>query len=81
MKIELKTNENKYLEFTIKDNDGEYFNLTDYVATMQIQKYGESTLSVNSGCSISNAADGKVMYLYNSTLTAGEYSGEIELTS
>ena len=79
--IELKTNENKYIEFIIKDSDNDRFNLTDMVATIQIQKYGESTLSVNTGCNITDATNGELRYLYDGALPVGDYKGEIELTT
>jgi len=79
--IELKTNESKYIEFIIKDSDNERFNLTDMVATIQIQKYGETTLIVNTACTITDATNGELKYLYEGNLSVGDYKGEIELTT
>ena len=79
--FQLKNNEYKYLEFTIKDSDKELFNLTDMVATIQIQKYGETSLSVSTACQITDATNGECRYLYDGALSVGDYKGEIELTT
>jgi hypothetical protein len=76
----VKNNENKYLTFTVKDEDNEYFNLTGFVATIQIQKYGESSLNVSSSCNVNIPLDGKCRYLYDGTLSVGNYKAEIEFT-
>ena len=79
--IELKSNEKKYIEFIIKDSDLERFNLTSIDATIQIQKYGESTLVITNTCEVTSAVDGECRWLYGGTLSTGDYKAEIELTT
>ena len=77
--LTLKDSEVKYLEFTIKDTEGNKVDLTGYSATLQVQKYGSSTLDINSACEITDATNGKVRYLYNQDLSPGNYRAEIEI--
>jgi len=79
--IILKTNEKKYLEFTIKDYEGDLLDLTTFSATIQIQKYGDTTLSVNTACSITTPIDGLCRYLYDGSLTVGMYKAEVEVSN
>ena len=79
--LRLKKSEKKYLEFIIKDADGYRLDLTGCVATIQIQKYGESTLRINSAMEITDATEGECRYLYQGQLPTGEYKGEIEITT
>jgi hypothetical protein len=78
--LELKANESKYLTFTIKDANDEVFDLTDTLSTIQLQKYGQSTLIVNEGCAIVSAINGTCKWLYRGALNAGMYRAEIEIT-
>jgi hypothetical protein len=79
--LTIKQNENKFIEFTIRDNDGNPFTLTSMVATIQVQKYGQSTLILSAACEITSAANGELRWNYNSALSVGEYKAEIEVTT
>ncbi len=79
MTITIKNNEKKYLEFTIRDSDDNIMDLTNCDATIQLQKYGESSLSVSTSCTITDATGGICKYLYNGSLTTGMYKAEIEI--
>ena len=77
--LEIITGQTIYLEFTIKDSDGNYFDLTGASATLQVKKYGESTLRINGSCEIHDPTNGKCRYLYQDDLPTGDYQGELEI--
>lgn len=78
--IVVKTNEKKYIEFVIRDEDMTYPDLTGVVATIDLQKYGTSTLSVSEECDTTYASESKCRWLYNGSLDPGLYKAEVELT-
>jgi len=78
--FQLKDSEVKYLEFTIKDADGNYFDLTGSTIRFQVMKYGESTLRLNGACEITDATNGKCRYLYSGNLPVGSYKAELEIS-
>jgi len=77
----LKSSEHKYLEFTIKDADLNYVDLNGCDVTLQVQKYGSSSLSINAPCEIVDPDHGKVRYLYEGELSPGYYKAEIEISN
>jgi len=79
--LRLKKSEKKYIQFIIKDEDDNRLDLTGCEATLQIQKYGESTLRVNSSLNITDATEGECRYYYQGNLPVGYYKGEIEVTT
>jgi len=77
--LTLKDSEQKYLEFTRKDDNGNYIDLSGCSVTLQVQKYGESSLAISSPCEVISPSDGKVRYLYEGELTPGHYRAELEV--
>ena len=61
--IELKNNEEKYIEFIIEDYNGERFDLSSINATIQLKKYGDTTLSVDTACLVTNPTNGICKWL------------------
>ena len=81
MDLELKATEKKYIQFIIKDADGNLYNLSGCSATIQIQKYGESTVSLTKSLSISDPTNGVCQMYYDGDLNPGDYRAEIEITT
>ena len=77
--LEIKAGQTIYLEFIIKDADGNYFNLTGASATLQVKKYGESTLRIDGSCEVHEPLLGKCRYLYQDDLPPGDYQAELEI--
>ena len=77
----IKTTENKYLEFVIRDDDGDIFSLSGMNATINIQRHGTATLATSNSCEVTNATAGECRYLYDGSLSAGDYKAEIVITN
>jgi len=71
------------LEAQLQDEDGDPVSLSDAASVdFHMMQYGESTLKVNSAATISNVAQGIVVYEWSSgdTDTSGIFKAEFEVT-
>jgi len=86
MSIEIKRKEAKTLTFTIRDNNGDVLDVSDPTTVDFVVKDrpGGSTIisKQNSDFDKTNAADGKVSVVLDSTDTdyVGSYVGELKIT-
>lgn len=78
-----KSDKGFYLNFTITDDDGSAFDLTDYTVTLKVWTQSKpAALIVDAAGSIVSATDGTCRYLVTASdfTIAGEYYFEVELT-
>jgi len=71
-----------FLEFEVRDADGEIVNLTGCSVQYRLQKYGESTLTLDKAGNVLAGTLGLCQILIATELVnkSGEYYSELEIT-
>ena len=71
------------LTFTVQEDDGSAYDLTAYTVTLKVWRQGiPGSPIIESGCTISDAANGECYYIIQATdfTEKGDYLLELELT-
>lgn len=78
----VRGDKNYYLEFEVRDADGTVVDITGASVTFKMQKYGQSTLTLDKGGSIVNGTSGLCQVLIATELvsTYGEFLAELQIT-
>lgn len=80
--LTLMRNDREYfIEFEVKDSDGDVVDITGSNIYFKLQKYGSSTLTMNKLCSIVNGTAGICrIYIYDELVDeSGDFHAELEV--
>jgi len=78
----VRSDQNYYLEFEIRDSDGEIVNIEGCSVRFKMQRYGENVLTLDKEGKIVNGSLGLCQVLIENELASlsGEFHAEVQIT-
>lgn len=77
----IRNDKNFYLEFEVRDSEGQIVDITDCSIGFKMQKYGENTLTIDKDCTVINGTLGLCQVLIEDEIVgeSGEFYAELEI--